>query len=238
MEAGLSDELLNLESNIEKYDSLDDGALRKKFASSLAEQIRATNLDRDLKLVPGADGLFSEEAIARVSKHLHDLGNEMIPASMHILGEPPAESLRIPYLVHAMGKRYVKASKVLFPQASRDDDPLLKAKGEEILGLMLKQGLTAQEAVKVAGGIIPGEGLLEAVTDSLTMAVEMNANLNKAGQEIDNVLAALKGTLCSAGAFGKPGTQPRRAADGTKHVRVEPGGTALPRQLGVGVEID
>ncbi len=208
MEAGLSDELLNLESTINKYEALDAGALKKKFSSSVAKQIKACKLDRDLALTAGADGSFTEADIQVVSQYLHDLSNEFIPASMHVLGEAPAENLRLPYLVHCMGKRYLKASRTLFAQADKKDDDFLKKKGEEILQMMLKQGLSSMEAIKACGGVAPDGQLPKAVSESLAIAVELNANLDKAPQEVENILAALDGKFIPPGPSGNPERNP------------------------------
>ena len=209
MEAGLPDDLLNLESTIVKYEALDPGALRNKFVQTITEQTRATRLDRDLNITIPAGAMIRQEDIDRISKYLHDLSNEQVPASMHVLGEAPAENQLIPYLVYAMGKRYLKASQALFAQTGADiDDSFLKQKGRDILTLMLHQKFSAIEAVKASGGIVSGGKLPRAVEESLAMAVAMHEGLLQAPQEIDNILAALQGKYIPPGPSGNPERNP------------------------------
>ncbi len=206
MEAGLSDELLNLESTIEKYESMEDGALKKTFAKSVTEQVMACRLDRDLKIDLENGESLKNEDIARISKHLHDLGNEIIPASMHTLGEAPAEDTLIPYLVYSMGKRFIDSAREVFGSS---DETLLKQKGKDILSLVIKQGLPIAEAVKACGGNpAVGDKLPEPMHESLEMALEMKRNLGDTHKEIENILAALNGDFIPPGPSGNPERNP------------------------------
>ena len=202
MEAGLSDELLNLESTISKYQTLDQGALKKKFAVSVVQQVKACHLDRDLELEPGRDGRFADTDIDRISKYLHDLGNELVPASMHVLGEPPADDIRIPYLVHCMGKRFVDEVRSVFPAASTVDGigaggdsgdcAFLKEKGREILRLVFGQELSYAEAIQACGGVLEQGKVPEPVRESLDIAVKMNGNLEKSSFEMYTLMNQIK----------------------------------------------
>ena len=209
MEAGLPDDLLNLESTITKFEALAPGALRNKFLQSITDQTRTTKLDRDLNIALRPEALLQDADIARISQYLHDLGNEHVPASMHILGELPAEDQLIPYLVYAMGKRYLKASKALFSKNGTDaDDEFLKKKGRDILTLMLHQKLSATDAVKASGGTLSGDKLPQAVEESLAMATGMYAGLQRTPQEMNNIIAALQGKYIPSGPSGNPERNP------------------------------
>lgn len=210
MEAGLSDELLNLESTINQYLTLSEGALKKKFAESITEQVRQCNLDREVKIQSLLGITLNETDIRRVAMYLHDLKNEMVPANMHILGEPPADELLIPYLVHCMGKRFIKAAKEIFtiPSGDVSEDDYLKKKGEEILRSIFQRELSPVEAVIAAGGEVEGGRLPDALRESLEMAVVMNEGFKQTSQEIDNILAALNGRFVTPGPAGSPERNP------------------------------
>jgi len=210
MDAGLSDDLLNLESTLTKYFTLEPGALQAEFARSITGQVYACRLDRDLDLPPRSEAPLDETGIRRVSLYLHDLKNEMVPSSMHVLGEPPPEELRVPYLAYCMGKRYRDASAELFeapadPEARED---FLRGKAEEVLALTLRQGFTPEDAVRACGGKTGGGPLPPAVTEGLQMAREMNEGLDGAPQELKAVLAALDGAYVPPGPSGAPERNP------------------------------
>jgi len=210
MAAGLSDELLNLESTIGKYESLDAGALKQRFAAAITEQVKACGLDRELDLRPGADGMVGTADITRLSGYLHDLGNEQIPACMHVLGEPPPPAVLIPYLVSCMGKRPLDAFGELFPDLAGlpGGDPL-QAKAGEVLEAMLHQGRSAPEAIAACGGRLPPGGALPtALREGLDAALQMAAGLQEAHGEIDRILAALNGRFIPPGPAGNPERNP------------------------------
>ncbi len=210
MEAGLSDELMNLESAINKYEALEEGALKSKFATSITEQVKANNLDRDLSLEIPPNGMLKVEAIDKVSQYLHDLSNEYVPASMHILGEPPADDLRIPYLVHCMGKRFYKSAGPLLGLDPKNPVQLreLKQKSEDILRSMFLQNLSPLEAIQAAGGKTADANLPEAVTESLNMVVEMQRGMERTSDEITKVFDALDGKYILPGPSGNPERNP------------------------------
>ncbi len=209
MEAGLSDELLNLESAIEKYESLEPGALKSKFARSVTDMAWAARLHRDLALSAPEANPLSQADIEVISKYLHDLNNEWVPASMHVLGEAPAYDQRLPYLVHSMGKRFIKAARGIFGvEPEKRTDEFLAARGLEILNAMFRQGLSMAEALKAAGATLPGGKIPEALRESLEMAVGMNAGLEESPREIENLLAALNGKFVPPGPSGSPERNP------------------------------
>jgi cobaltochelatase CobN len=205
--AGLPDDLLNLESAIEKYDALEPGALRKGFAETVTEQAVACGLDRELDIAVEEGELLDGEEIARVSRYLHDLGNEHVPASMHVLGVPPEDELLIPYLVHCMGSRYLDASRKLFGGAKASPETL-RDKGADVLGVMVRQELPAADAVRACGGRTPGGKLPDAVRESLETAAGMYEGFQRTPQEIDGILQALDGRFVPPGPSGTPERNP------------------------------
>ncbi len=209
MDAGLPDELVNLEIDIHRYQQLGIGFLKKRFARAVTEQTIATGMDRDLNLSLGADDLMTEEQIEQLSLHLHDLMNAQVPAGMHILGEPPSDELLVPYLVSGLGKRFLNSLKQLYDEDEEEMDIFfLKEKGREILKSVLQENLTFAQAVEQSDGEVPAAGLPEAFVEGLEVAVEMNSGLQQTHYEIDNVFAALEGRFILPGPSGSPERNP------------------------------
>jgi cobaltochelatase CobN len=228
MDAGLSDDLLNLESNITKYLSLGDGALKTKFAEAITRQVRDSDLDINWFTQDRAEGAagdrsvrvqklqsmlgltVDETEIGRISVYLHDLKNEQVPASMHILGEAPSDDLLLPYLVTCMGDRFLKEMGPLFSAGAEapDGGGDLKKKALDIVTLILRQGFTAEEAIAASGGALGEDGMPEAVREGLSMVAQMDAGVKSAHLEIDNILAALDGKFISPGPSGSPERNP------------------------------
>ncbi|HID24393.1 MAG TPA: cobaltochelatase subunit CobN, partial [Planctomycetaceae bacterium] len=139
--AGLSDELLNLHNDIDKWVALEEGALKEKFRASITQQVRDAKLEKDLHLQLGDDQLLSPDQILKVAQYLHDIHNETTPVSLHVLGEPPREDLLIPWLVTCLRSRFLDALAEVMevPPGDAlnpgDRDKYLRKKGEEILEL-------------------------------------------------------------------------------------------------------
>ena len=209
MNTGLSDELINLESAIKKWDALEPGALKKKFAVDITVEAKKCRLDAELKLSPPQDSALSGGDIEKIASYLHELKEEFVPASMHVLGEIPPDVTLLPYLAHCMGKKYYKAAKEIFqvPAGATEEDHL-KKKGAEALELVLRKSMPPSDAIKACGGILPAGTISCELKECFDIAVEMDAGIKKTGQEIDNVLAALNGKFIPPGPSGSPERNP------------------------------
>ncbi len=208
-EAGLPDPLANLESTIRQYESLEEGVLKRQFLQWVTTGVLESNLHRDLGIPLAAGELLSPADVGRVDKYLHDLGNELIPASMHVLGQPPGQEVRIPYLVHSMGKRYFDASASLYPGewAGASTEDRLKEKATLVVSSMLTMDLSMEEALTASGAVWSGE-LPAPVREGLALVVEMNDGFNSTHQEIEQLLAALEGKFVAPGPSGNPERNP------------------------------
>jgi cobaltochelatase CobN len=224
VDAGLPDDLLNLESTLNKYDALAPGALRREFAGVILTQARAAGLVEELGLAGAAHGRLTDAEVERLAAYLHDLGNEQIPATMHVLGVPPPDELRLPYLVRAMGQQYLAASRALY--GNEPTDELLLAKAREVLTGLLRRGLTPAEAVRQSGGKLPAGELPAAVREGLSLATQMDAGFSRAPEEITALLAALEGRFLSPGPAGAPERNPAVVPGGRNLVVENP--TELP----------
>jgi len=223
VDAGLSDELLNIESDILKWRDMEDSALRKKFEASITEQVAGIHLDRDVGIEPGPGQLLNEDEIEDVFMYIHNVKNEVIPPSLHVLGEPPASELLIPYIVHCMGKRYLDASKEVFrvPPGVLEED-FLKEKALKVVGMILNRGGAPAESLKAAGGILKNGELPEKVKEGLELAVALNEGFKQSGKEIDSILDALNAKFVLPGPSGDPARNPAVVPSGRNMYTMNP----------------
>ena len=209
METGLSDELRNLESAINKYKALDPGSLKTKFAASITKQAEKAELDRDLEIQFEKGKSLSEEDVLKISKYIHDLTNEYVPADMHVLGKTPDEKLLVSYLVYSMGKRYLKAAAEIYGNKDeKPDNRFLKNVAEKVIRSIVHGGLSLEEALKKSGADLPENGVPEIVKESFDMAVEMFNGIKDSSHEITNILDALNGKFILPGPSGNPERNP------------------------------
>jgi cobaltochelatase CobN len=208
--AGLSDELANLAEMLEKWEVLEEGALKEKFVTEITKQVRSCRLDVDLKLTTPISGKLEPDAIQKVSKYLHDIQDETTPISLHTMGQPPRKDLLPAYMVNILRKPFLDALEPLLPtvvgQAKKKDNrQYVRSQAEKLLQLVLLKSVPSKDAVEtVAGKAIPK--LPEEIERGLKLAVHLNADFAKTTDEIDNLLKGLDGRFVPPG----PGNNPIR----------------------------
>jgi len=210
MQAGLPDELLNLESTISKYNTLEEGALKIKFGQTISKQAIDNNLEHDLDIKLDPKQPPSLENLEKISLYLHDLGNEMVPAGMHVLGEVPPENEMFEWLVYCMGKKYLKTATALFgySQLDAESEKTIRNKAKQILHLMIDSKTTLSEALKFVGISKPEDEIPEEISESFEMAIALYKGLLKTPDEIVNILAGLNGEYIMPGSSGNPERNP------------------------------
>jgi cobaltochelatase CobN len=210
--AGLSDELLNIQNDITKWETLEDGALREKFRTTITEAVRRSKLDKDLHLELKGDRLLTPEEIRKVSEYLHRIQNETTPVSLHVLGEPPREDLLIPYLVSCLRKGFLDELAKVIP-VPKEKEGYLRRKAEEAVRLVLG-GMAPLEAIRAIGGKVGEAGLPEKIEKGFKLAVQLNSDFARTPQEIDNILKALEGRFVPPGPGNSPARNPAAVPTG------------------------
>ncbi|RMF40895.1 MAG: cobaltochelatase subunit CobN [Planctomycetota bacterium] len=212
--AELSDELLNLHNDIDKWVALDAGALKEKFRASITAQVRETHLDKDLGLDLTGGRSLSSEQIMRVIEYLHDIHNETTPTSLHVFGEPPRDDLLIPYLVTCLRKPFLDALGEVIdvpPEEALnpgDRDKYLRKKAEEVVTLLVRREFEPAEALVAVGAKLPKSGISKALQESFDLAMQLNEGFNQTHQELDNLMAALDGRFITPGPSNSPDRNP------------------------------
>ena len=151
--AELSDGLLNLHNDIEKWEALEEGALKEKFRARSARQARTAHLDRDLHLALGRGRLLTAAEIERLQAYLDEIHNETTPVSLHVFGEPPPDKLLVPWLVTCLGAGFLDALGEVVEVPRRRPPALRKAarntsaqKAEEVLKPFVFQRLVGRRS--------------------------------------------------------------------------------------------
>lgn len=210
--AELSDELLNLHNDLDRWMVLEEGALEKKFRIAITRQVRDLHLDKDLHLDPANNRLLSPEELQRTLKYLHDVHTETTPVSLHVLGDPPRDDLLIPYLVTCLRKSFLDELGRMIdvpPEESAtpgDREKFLRGKGEEIVGLVVRRGFSPAEALSAVGGEGAEVKSSEKMQSAFEVIKQLTAGFARTHEELDNLIAALDGRFIAPG----PGNSPDR----------------------------
>lgn len=218
--AELSDELLNLHNDIDKWVTLEEGALKEKFRESITKQFLAVKLERDVDIDLSDDRLLTPPEIESVLAYLHDIHNETTPVSLHVFGEPPRDDLLIPWIVTCLRQRFLDGlSEVIDVPAEEalnpgDRQKYLRRKAEEIVTLVIRQEFQGDEAVRSVGGRSSAEGLPDAVTQGIALARTLNEGFSKTHNEVDNLLAVFDGKFIPPGPGNSPDRNPAAVPTG------------------------
>ncbi|HSJ03834.1 MAG TPA: cobaltochelatase subunit CobN, partial [Verrucomicrobium sp.] len=193
--AGLKDEFKTLHEDIHKFNTLENGLLREEFRKRIAQQARAESLHAVAKALPGEE-LYTDDMVARVDQHLHELYDAQTPMRLHVLGEPPVAEDMVPYLVSILGENFLNH----LSEAS----PLIKNLAPE----KQQQRDAAAHLLNSAleGNAPTAFSPTPELDKDLAFAREMKARLMQADREVTGLLHALEGGYIEAG----PGPEPIR----------------------------
>lgn len=229
--AGLSDELANLHETLDKWESMEEGALKEKFREEITRQVKQTHLDVDLKLTIPDDGKLDQAGMAKVSDYLHTIEEETTPTNLHVYGERPRQDLLVPYLVNVLRSPFLKALAELQHghqhEASIDHGHdhhhhhALRPLAESIVNMVVEQNLAPLDAINAALGSKFKE-LPEDVEKGLKLLVKLNADFDKTSDEIDNLLAGLDGKFVPPGPGNNPIRNPNSVPTGRNMYLLNP----------------
>ncbi|WP_397571724.1 cobaltochelatase subunit CobN [Schlesneria sp. T3-172] len=214
VDAGLSDDLANLHETLDKWETLEEGALKENFREEITRQVQLCHLETDLHLTIPDDGKLTRDAIRQVSDYLHAIQEETTPTSLHVYGERPRSDLLIPYMVTILRTPFINGLKELKHdqqhQANRDHDHEghshgVRPEAEAILQLVLNRQMDPLDAVNATLGTTLSE-LPEAIDKGLKLAIKLNADFDRTADEIGNLLAGLEGKFVPP----SPGNSPIR----------------------------
>ncbi len=212
--AELSDELLNLHGDIDKWVSLEEGSLKKGFRASITQQVRAQHLDKDLHLDLSEGELLTPKDVDRLLAWLHEIHNETTPISQHVFGEAPPENLLVPWVVTCLRKRFLDAlGEVIAVPAEEalnpgDREKYLRAKAEAIAEQVIHGGATPAQALTETGARLPAGGMPKELRSGFALLNKLVVGFRGATDEIDNLLAALDGRFIPPGPANSPDRNP------------------------------
>jgi len=218
--AELSGSLRNLHNEIEKWEVLEEGALKEKFRASITRQIDDAHLNRELKIDRGQRPLYTVDEIERVESYLHEIHNETTTVSLHVFGQPPPADLLVPWLATCLGKHFLDSlSEVVAipPAAARtagSREKFLRQKAEEVLKPIVFQGWSPEDSLRAAGGTLSAAGLPKRLGEDFQRAKQLQDGFSKTPQEIDNLVAALAGRFIPPGPGNSPDRNPAAVPTG------------------------
>jgi cobaltochelatase CobN len=238
VEAELSDALKNLQSDIEKWERVEDGALKGKLLQTIGAQIVKLNLDRDLKLDLAGDRPPTVKDVEAVSSHLEMIANEATPVSLHVFGQVPPTELLIPYYVRCAGKKFLDGlGPLLPPSLGPGREMAVRKKAEEMIRLMVENRLAPAEALQSVGAKLPPGGSPKVVAEGLAMLVRLHADLQKTGHELTGLLTALDGRFVPPGPANSPDRNPGSVPTGRNMFVVNPEEIPTPAAWEIGKQL-
>ncbi|MCA8959935.1 MAG: cobaltochelatase subunit CobN, partial [Planctomycetes bacterium] len=193
--AELVDELRLLHDDIDKFQFMEPGLLREEFRGQISESARGCGLAELLDIDRSVDHRFTDEEVTRLSNHLHAVGGESTPRSLHVLGRPPENDQLPRLLLSTAGPELLEklAAHVDLPEAvvaRGDRETWLRERGEEL----------------VTSTILNDTPAPDWAAPELARAREVYDGLRLADLEIERLLTALAGRFVPPG----PGPDPIR----------------------------
>lgn len=239
VEAELSDELKNLQADVQKWETLEDGALRDKFLEAVGRQMRELHLDRDLHLDLSGERRPTPDEMEQLSRYLEAIANERMPASLHVLGEIPPRELLTPYLVRCAGHAFLDAYRALLPTPAGGEastESAARKRAEEALDAVLLRNLTPIEALQAQGCAVV-DALPKIVQDGFDLMTQLDADYRKTGQEIDHLVGALAGRFVPPGPANSPDRNPGSVPTGRDMFVVNPEEIPTPQSWDIGTRL-
>ena len=191
---GLPGDLRTIREDIEKFQTLEAGVLREQFRKRITQAVHAARVDETLGITGLPGRSLTDREIEKAASYLHRVYSETTPTTLHVLGEPPGKEVLPSYLLHILGRSFEDRLGRLFPgppgesRGKREDR--IRALGEKILRECVLHGKAAPAGLE----------------KEIAFARKVRDGLDRAGDEIGNLLRALEGRYVPPG----PGPDPVR----------------------------
>ncbi|MFO0935519.1 MAG: cobaltochelatase subunit CobN [Gemmataceae bacterium] len=201
---GLSPELQNLHSDIDKFAALEESLLKQKYRKSISDAARKAAFTKN-------NGELSDAEIEQVAFQLHQIEMSVVAVKLHVLGIEPDEKHLIPFLTSMLGQQYLTDLGKVLPvpgEVAKEPDHIpiwVRPQLQMIVKSIIVDHLSPAEALKAAGAKI-SNGDPEKIVEKLSFVIGYRKSISLAGREIENLLRALDGKFISPG----PGADPVR----------------------------
>lgn len=196
VQTGLSREATVLHEDIEKFSSLQSGALQETYRKHISEAARDQRIDETLKLQVPAGKLLDDRQISAVHDYLHLLLESRTPASLHILGQNPDPRALPDYLTAILHKPFLdRVAAMLSADAKSAVNPAEKA---------VLVNARAQQVVREC--ILGDQPAPPSLEKDVAFGRDVLARLNQTSDETANLLRAMEGRYIAPG----PGPEPIR----------------------------
>lgn len=193
--------LRKLHEDCEKLLGLEPGPVREAFRGKLVTAMRAQGFAMDL--VPGGTDTLTDEAARELDLRLHAVVEEQAPRTLHVLGRAPPADRRPRYLAAILGRDAV----------ARMGGP---AAAEAMIACATRGGEPAACAARA-----PAARRAEVEAD-LGRAVTLDADLQRAPDEVAHTLDALDGKYVPPGPGNDPVRNPAAIPTGRNLYALDP----------------
>jgi len=194
--AGLGDAFKNLHEDIHKFGTLEDGLLKEEFRKNVTRMAKANHLD-DIADPSQSGKPFTDDGIRKLDEHLHELYESQTPVRLHVLGEPPVEQDRMPYLVSILGSGFLQRFAAAEGSKPSERGPTVQ---------QLRDRAASFLKCWLDGTPDPTVNITPELRKNLDFGKSMLGHLMDSGTEIQGLLRALDGRYLEAG----PGPDPIR----------------------------
>lgn len=233
--AGLSVELQNLHSDIEKFLTLEEGLLKNKYRKSISDAAREHALS-------DVANELSDKEIEQVEMQLHAIESSVTAMKLHVLGAEPDSKHLIPFLASMLGHACLDQLATVLPVppdiAGEPEHVRLSMRPllETIVRQMIEEDLSAAEALQLAGAE-PASDATQAVAQSLENVRDYRAAFSQTEREITNILRALDGKFISPGPGADPVRNPGALPTGRNIYSMNPEEVPTKQAWDVGVQL-
>lgn len=232
---GLSPELQNLHTDIDKFAALEESLLKQKYRKSISDAARKAAFTKKA-------GELDDKEIEQVAFQLHQVEMSVTAVKLHVLGIEPEEKHLIPFLTSMLGQQYLTDLGKVLPVPSHiakepEHIPIwVRPQLESMVKSIIVGHLSPAEALQAAGARIP-VGDPEKIVESLQRVVEYRERIALAGREIDNLLRALDGKFIAPGSGADPVRNPGAIPTGRNLYSLNPEEIPTKQAWEVGVQL-
>lgn len=207
--SGFYGELLDIHDLMHQYLQLETGAIRDATLANMMEMVKEYNLNTDLGWADEDLLKRSDEFVAVLHDHLHQLAQATTPIGLHSFGEPSATEYRTATVMQQLGSEYYQALQLDTKEVFADSfDELFEAPAYTYLQTYLNGDKQPEQAESPE---------LQAMVQQ---AMQSEATLSDP-QELEALLAGLQGQLVKPGSGGDPVRNPNTTS-GTNLYAIDP----------------
>lgn len=214
----IDSELLNIQSDLLKWQCAREGPLKERFRKSISKDVYRLHIDQDLHWEGTGQSLINDEQLQELAGYLNQVDAERITLDRHVLGETPTQNLVIPHLVTCLGKSLIEELSAILPipQEAQEllvnDQKFLRKQAEEIMRHLVFEEFSPEECLLACGADL--ESVSPELLNMLTEAQKLHASFQQCHLEVDRIMDAFSGRFVPPGPSSPPERNPASVPTG------------------------